>query len=466
MPTIAAPGARRSRGSWIAPALHGLRRRAVHPAAPRRGPFASAEASSPAGAWRLSPAADPPPAPRGSRGSSAAAARSCSTTTRCFGLLDALGRRPAAGRVRRRAAAAAPDVLGVRRAGAAGDRRARARGAAATARPRLVARRGPRRERADARPAGPRPDPRRAERVSARDRRDGCGAGGWCSAAARPTGPASPRRDGARSTRRSTRALGAAVRRRAATQRRPRRVGAERRALARRHPDVLPVVRRAGDAAGRARAARPAPAAPRAGAAGDGRARRPPRRQLIALDARDARPRRARRRARSCARSSRTSSAGSRSADCARRSPARSTAPRAPAGRGRRDVDWDRTIRAQPAPLPAGATGRSCRRRLHRLRPPPASVAARRRSSCVDQCGSMAASVVYSASSPRCMASMRARGDEPRRLRHLGRRSHRPARRPGRGPVRDPARRRHRHQPGARATARRSSRGRATRSSC
>ena len=37
-----------------------------------------------------------------------------------------------------------------------------------------------------------------------------------------------------------------------------------------------------------------------------------------------------------------------------------------------------------------------------------------------------------------------------RRLRHGGRRPHRPARRPGRRPVRHPARRRHGHQPGAR----------------
>ena len=68
---------------------------------------------------------------------------------------------------------------------------------------------------------------------------------------------------------------------------------------------------------------------------------------------------------------------------------------------------------------------------------------------CIDQSGSMAASVVYASVFGAVLASMRSLQHPARRLRHQRRRPDRRSRRPGRRPVRHAARRRHRHQPGA-----------------
>ena len=82
----------------------------------------------------------------------------------------------------------------------------------------------------------------------------------------------------------------------------PGRLVAERGALARRHPQVLPHVGRARDAAGRAGAAQPDADAPGAGDAGAGRARRASGGDAALAEPRDPRRRRRRRRGRSCAR--------------------------------------------------------------------------------------------------------------------------------------------------------------------
>ena len=77
-----------------------------------------------------------------------------------------------------------------------------------------------------------------------------------------------------------------------------------------------------------------------------------------------------------------------------RRSAARSTAPRAPAARGSRDIDWDRTIRANLRHYQPEQRTVIAERLIGYGRRQPR--AARDVILCVDQSGSMAASVVYS----------------------------------------------------------------------
>ena len=111
------------------------------------------------------------------------------------------------------------------------------------------------------------------------------------------------------------------------------------------------------------------------------------------------------------------------------------------------EIDWDRTIR---------------KNLRHYLRDRRTIVAehlvgfGRRRSAlrdvvlCIDQSGSMAASIVYASIFGAVLASLRAVSDAPGRLRHLGCRPDRPVARPGRHLVRHAARRRDRYQPGGR----------------
>ena len=112
-----------------------------------------------------------------------------------------------------------------------------------------------------------------------------------------------------------------------------------------------------------------------------------------------------RRPARSCARSSRTSSGGSPSGPGPRVTGALNRAARINRPR-HRDIDWDRTIRANLQALP----GRSCGTVV-----PERLVGYGRRSNavqrdvvlCVDQSGSMAASVVYAGDLRAVLASLR-----------------------------------------------------------
>ncbi len=181
------------------------------------------------------------------------------------------------------------------------------------------------------------------------------------------------------------------------------RIVADGRPLARRHPDVLPVVGRVGHAAGRARAAQPAPDAPRTGAAGEHPAGPEPRDGADRARRRHAGGDAMRPPGTSCARSWRTSSAACR-ARSNRRSPGalnRAAVTRRPR---QRDIDWDRTIRRnlrhyQPdykTVIPETLLGHA--RRSNALRDVVIAV---------DQSGSMAASVVYSSVFAAVMASIR-----------------------------------------------------------
>jgi hypothetical protein len=228
-------------------------------------------------------------------------------------------------------------------------------------------------------------------------RRDGRGgAGAAVAAGARPGGRGGPRlralaaRPGDR-----RRARGALRRRgrRARRRREPRVLGAARRALAGRHPRLLPLAGRAGHAAGRDGAPAPGSPAARARGARLGHPRRPP-----ALDDPRAQGRPARALARHRA---------PRRADGRRRPPAPPGRPRAPGVGGAldrasrtsrpkpRDIDWDRTIRAnlkhyqpdQHTIVPERLIGYARRRRALQ----------RELVVCLDQSGSMASSVVYAA---------------------------------------------------------------------
>ena len=251
---------------------------------------------------------------------------------------------------------------------------------------------------------------------------------------------------------------------RAASEARPRRVRAERRALARRHPDATSrprVVQR--HAAGRDRAARPAPDAARARVARDGRARRPPRRHARSSLARHARSARARRRGAVVRKVVEDLERRLASAlrQAVRGSP-RPRHPHAPPAAARRSTGTARSAPTCTTTIPRH-DGRSPRGSS-------ATAAGARRCAtsilCVDQSGSMA-------TLGRLLERLRRRHgvdagavDPAGRLRHRGRRPDRRARRSGRRAVRHPARRRHRHQPRRSPTASRSSRGPTRRSSC
>ena len=109
------------------------------------------------------------------------------------------------------------------------------------------------------------------------------------------------------------------------------------------------------------------------------------------------------------------------------------------------DIDWDRTVRANLPPLPPRAP-HGHRREADRPRPP-AVVAARRdpvrRPERLD--GDVGR--LLRASSPRSWRRSARCRHPAGGLRHRGRRPDRAARRSRRGPVRHAARRRHRHQP-------------------
>ena len=220
------------------------------------------------------------------------------------------------------------------------------------------------------------------------------------------------------------------------------------RPLARRHPHLLPVLGRAGDAARRHGPPRPAPAAARAR---DARRRRSPTSDLVADAGRPgpgdprALPRdgprggaHRHRRPRASASRPRTVPGRHRRAQPGR------PHPPAPAGRHRLEPH----DRRQPAPLPARAP--------HRRSPSGSSGYGRRSHagrSATSSCASTSrarwpTSVVYASVFGAVLASLRSLRHQAGRVRHRGRRPHRRARRPGRRALRRPARRRHRHQPG------------------
>ena len=260
-PTTREPGAGRSRAcSTGRPARP--RRRPGAPAAARRGRAVERRGDAAHAAGALARCAIRRRRPRGSRGSSATAARSCCTTRTCSPPSTA-GCSGSGRGVRRRccrccgarsphSARPSADDRGARRA----DRRRRRPARRRPGCGRLDAARGapvlP--IRADARPRSESTRERNDERL--RRWRLVLGA-----EAADGTGLRVADGDDLRRTGRSR-----AVRRRA--QRRAGRVVPRRGALAGRHPDLLPDVGRVGDAAGRARAPGPAPDAARAGAAG------------------------------------------------------------------------------------------------------------------------------------------------------------------------------------------------------
>ena len=296
-------------------------------------------------------------------------------------------------------------------------------------------------------------------------RATGSPAGASCSAAARPTasaraGPmASLSADDQQARRgpraRSTTATGAAG---------SGALGAPGRPLARRHPHLLPVVGRAGDAGRRDGPARPAPAAARARDAGGGAARHRP--------------------------GQRRWSASAGSSPSASRETARAVVRGVTDELEERLRARDRAGRhrgAQPggahpaAPACATSTGGARSRRTSSTTSPSTARSCPSGSSatpgvrtsverdiilCIDQSGSMAESVVYSSVFGAVLASLRSVADQPGRLRHRGRRPHRRARRPGRRALRRAARRRHRHQPGARLLPGPHRAARPTRSSC
>ena len=201
---------------------------------------------------------------------------------------------------------------------------------------------------------------------------NGCGGGGWCSAAdeADGTGCALAGQDAAMDG-----ALGRAVRRREGRQARAgggsrsAGLGASAPSVARWLGDIrtyFPSLRRPGHAAGRHRPARPVRPAAGAGDAGGRRGGRPSRRHPAVAQQGHARddqgdgPGRRPQGRRGPGEAARARAPGPRS-------PAPSTA-RARISRPRhRDIDWDRTIRGQPQELPARVPhGRA--RAAHRVR--------------------------------------------------------------------------------------------------
>ena len=360
------------------------------------------------------------------------------------------------GRVRRRAAAAAAHVR--RRSPAPSGGRS-ASGCARWTR-RAAPRRGrpsdarPRAGRAGAADAAPAARPRRP--AGACDvgpvTMSGCGGGGWCSAGRRRRRHRADARPGA------TRSVDAALAalydagepdggRAPPAPRRARRVGPE---VARWLGDIrtlLPVHRRAGHAGRRDRAARPDPAAAGAGDARGGRAGRPPGRHAAVAQPGDARADQADGPRGGPRRWSPSWSGGSPRRP-GRRSPARSTGPPGSTGPRHRDIDWDRTIRAnlkhyQPelrtiVPERLVGYGRRTQRGAARRRP------VRRPVRLDGRLGGLLRSVRRGARVDAVAAHLAGR------LRHRGGRPDRAAARPGRGAVRHPARRRHRHQPGDR----------------
>ena len=199
--------------------------------------------------------------------------------------------------------------------------------------------------------------------------------------------------------------------------RRAGQLGAERGALAGRHPQLLSRLGGAGDAAGRPGAAQPAPDAAGARDARGGRAGRAPGGRPALAAERDARPRRARRRGRWCAGWWRSWSAGWPN-------PLRQAVLGSlnRAARNRRPAPQRDRLAPHDPRQPASTTSPSYRTIIPETR----IGYGRKRSAlrdiilCVDQSGSMAASVVYAGIFGAVLASLPAVQHAHGRLRHRG----------------------------------------------